>query len=77
MNDITIYTTPTCPYCNMMKTFLINNDLPFKEVDVTFNPVAMFRLVKQTGKLTVPQTNINGEWVIGYDLQKTLSLVKY
>ncbi|MBP1917253.1 glutaredoxin [Lederbergia galactosidilyticus] len=27
----------------------------------------MQKVVKQTGQLGVPQTDINGKWIIGYD----------
>ncbi len=46
MNQITVYTTDTCPYCVMMKNFLKEQGLPFKEVNVQQDPVAANRLVK-------------------------------
>lgn len=76
MNQITVYTTDTCPYCVMMKNFLKEQGLPFKEVNVQQDPVAANRLVAATGQLGVPQTEINGQWVLGFDPEKVMSLVK-
>ncbi|MFS0820356.1 glutaredoxin family protein [Bacillus sp. 1P02SD] len=76
MNHITVYTTNTCPYCGMMKNFLNENGLPFKEVNVQKDPVAANRLVKTTGQMGVPQTEINGQWVLGFDPEKVMQLVK-
>lgn len=67
MNDITVYTTNTCPYCSMFKNYLKNAGLPFKEVNVQQDQNAATKLIETTGQLGVPQTNINGHWVIGFD----------
>lgn len=67
MNDITVYTTNTCPYCTMLKKYLKSVGLPFKEVNVQLDQNAAAKLVEATGQLGVPQTNINGHWVIGFD----------
>jgi glutaredoxin 3 len=76
MNQITVYTTNTCPYCVMMKNFLKDQGLPFKEVNVQMDQIAADRLVAATGRLGVPQTEINGQWVLGFDPEKVMSLVK-
>ena len=76
MNQITVYTTNTCPYCVMMKNFLKDQGLPFKEVNVQMDQIAADRLVATTGQLGVPQTEINGQWVLGFDPEKVMSLVK-
>lgn len=76
MNQITVYTTNTCPYCVMMKNFLKEQGLPFKEVNVQQDQAAANRLVAATSQLGVPQTEINGQWVLGFDPQKALSLIK-
>ncbi len=67
MNNITVYTTSTCPYCVMVKNFLSENDIDFKEVNVERNPQAMQDVVNKTGQMGVPQTEVNGQWIIGFD----------
>lgn len=76
MNQITVYTTNTCPYCVMMKNFLAQHGLPFKEVNVQQDQAAAARLVRTTGQLGVPQTEVNGKWVLGYDPDKVMKLVR-
>lgn len=76
MNEIKVYTTNTCPYCTMMKNFLNEKELPFEEVNVQQDPIAADRLVKATGEMGVPQTEINGQWVLGFDPEKVMQLVK-
>lgn len=76
MNDITVYSTNTCPYCTMMKNFLDEQGLVYKEVNVQLDQLAAQKLVQETGQMGVPQTNINGNWVLGFDPESLLSFVK-
>ncbi|AYC28986.1 glutaredoxin family protein [Paenisporosarcina cavernae] len=75
-NSVTVYSTNTCPYCDMMKNFLKQQNISFTEVNVQQDPVAAQKLVETTGQMGVPQTNINGEWVLGFDPNRVLQLVK-
>ncbi len=74
-NQVTVYSTDTCPYCTMMKNFLEQNDVPYKEVNVQQDQAAANRLVQETGQMGVPQTNINGEWVLGFDPDRVAELL--
>ncbi|WML44730.1 glutaredoxin family protein [Neobacillus sp. PS3-40] len=76
MNQITVYTTNSCPYCVMMKNYLKEQGLPYREVNVQLDQVAANKLVATTGQLGVPQTEINGQWVLGFDPEKVMRLVK-
>lgn len=67
MNEITVYTTTTCPYCVMLKNFLDSEGLKYKEVNVQLDQQAASKLVATTGQYGVPQTEINGQWVLGFD----------
>jgi glutaredoxin 3 len=64
---IIVYTTPTCPYCHMVKDFLTERGIRFEERDVARNPAYAQELVKNTGQMGVPVTIINGEVVVGFD----------
>lgn len=76
MNQITVYTTSSCPYCVMMTNYLKEKGLSFKEVNVQQDPVAAERLVKTTGEMGVPQTEINGQWILGFDPEKVMQFIK-
>lgn len=67
MSQVTLYTTPTCPYCVMAKRFLLENGIPFKEVDLSTNIMEQETVYRATGTLAVPQLNVNGRWIVGYD----------
>ncbi|MGI9373944.1 MAG: glutaredoxin domain-containing protein, partial [Hyphomicrobiales bacterium] len=37
MPNITLYTTPMCPYCIAAKTLLTGKNITYKEIDVSGN----------------------------------------
>lgn len=69
---VTVYTTTLCPVCGMVKNFLSINEIAFTEVSVDLHPLSMIKLIRKTKRLTVPQTNINGEWIFGFDPAKMM-----
>ncbi|QBP41738.1 MULTISPECIES: glutaredoxin family protein [Paenisporosarcina] len=75
-SKVTVYSSTTCPYCDMMKNFLVQNKIEFTEVNVQSDPAAAQKLVETTGQMGVPQTNINGQWVLGFDPNRVLELVR-
>ena len=72
MKDVTIYTTPTCSFCHMTKSFFKDKGIDFKEVDLTQDQEAVKHVVDATGQMGVPVTQIDDEYVIGFD-KPTLS----
>lgn len=73
---VTVYSTPTCSWCNTLKLWLRKNGIPFTDIDVSRNTNAAQELVNRTGQQGVPQTEINGQWVIGFDQTKLKQLLE-
>lgn len=69
MTDITIYTTPVCPYCVRAKDLLKKKGYSqFQEIDVTTRDGLREEMMnKSGGRKTVPQIFINGTHVGGCD----------
>ncbi len=67
---VTVYSTPTCPYCTMVKDYLKSKNITFTDVDVASDQQAAMELVERTGQQGVPQTEINGSFVIGYNTRE-------
>lgn len=70
--SVTIYTSRLCSICQMVKNLFHSIEILYKEVHVDINPIARTKLIAQTKKLTVPQTNINGRWISGFDPVKIM-----
>jgi glutaredoxin 3 len=65
--DVVVYRTPYCPYCVRAAILLERKGVAFREIDVSNDPDARERLVRETGQRTVPQIFINGVSVGGFD----------
>ena len=73
MPDVTIYTTGLCGFCYRAKALLKSKGVPFKEVDVTFNPKKRAEMrAKAGGTNSVPQIWIGDRHVGGSDELYTL-----
>jgi glutaredoxin-like YruB-family protein len=75
MANVKIYSTPTCPYCKMVKQFLRENNITFEDVDVSSNQTAAQEMVKKSGQMGVPVLDIDGQIVVGFDKGKIRQLL--
>jgi len=67
---VKVYSTPTCPWCTRVKDYLRSQNIRFTDVDVSKNQSAANAMVSKSGQRGVPQTEINGRMVIGFDKNK-------
>ena len=68
--NVVIYTTPTCPWCNRLKQYLRMHKIAFRDIDVSKDPKIAQELVKKSGHTGVPQAEIDGKIVVGFDKKK-------
>jgi glutaredoxin 3 len=67
MKTVTIYTTPTCPYCIAAKALLRKKGVQFNEVGIEGDRGAAFSLAGRTGRATVPQIFVGAKHIGGFD----------
>jgi len=67
---IVVYTSPTCSWCGAVKSYLKKNHIFFREVDISRDIKAGQDLVRRSGQMGVPQTEIDGRIVVGFDKPK-------
>jgi glutaredoxin-like YruB-family protein len=73
---VTVYSTPTCSWCNTLKTWLRKNNIPYTDIDVSRDEKAAQDLMRRTGQQGVPQTDINGQIVVGFNQQRLKELLE-
>ncbi len=66
MANVTIYTTPTCGYCKMVKQFFQENNVEYTEADITTDPTLAMEAVQKSGQNGVPVIDIDGKIIVGY-----------
>lgn len=73
--NVVVYTTPTCSWCTTVKRHLDTNGVRYREVNVAADAKAAEAMVKKSGQQGVPQTEINGQIVVGFDKTKINTLL--
>jgi len=72
---VTVYSTPTCSWCTTLKTYLRQNKVHFSDIDVSRDQRAAEEMVRRSGQQGVPQTDINGEMIIGFNKSRIKELL--
>ena len=67
---VVVYSTPSCPYCNKLKQYLTKHGIKFTDINVAADQQAAAEMVRKSGQRGVPQTDINGQIIIGFDTAK-------
>lgn len=70
MNTVTIYSTPTCGFCHMLKSYLKDKGVAYTEKDLTKDMDAYNTILTKTGQLAVPVMEVGDQFVIGFDRPK-------
>ena len=64
---VIVYTTPTCTWCNTIKRHFKEHGIQYQEIDISVDQKAAEEMVRRSGRQGVPQTDINGEIIVGFD----------
>lgn len=64
---ILIYSSPSCVYCNMAKSFFKENDIPYEDYNVATDLIKRKEMVDKSGQMGVPVIDIDGEIMVGFD----------
>lgn len=75
MPKITIYTTPTCVYCKMTKSFFKENNVVYEEKDVSTDATARDEMIGKSQQMGVPVIDIDGELTVGFDKERLSELL--
>ncbi len=67
MKHVTIYTTPTCPYCIKAKELLDSLSVKYTTIDVSEDTEKRDELVEKHDWHTVPAIFFDKELIGGYD----------
>ncbi|MGA2091135.1 MAG: glutaredoxin domain-containing protein [Endomicrobiales bacterium] len=65
--SVTIYTTPSCGGCIMLKTFLKDNAIAFEEIDVSSSSDKAQEAIRKSGQISIPLIDIDGKIIVGFD----------
>ena len=64
--ELKVYSAPWCGDCREAKAFLKEHQIPYTDIDIESTPGAAEEIIAHTGKRSIPQFVIDGEWVQPY-----------
>ncbi|MFA5930666.1 MAG: glutaredoxin domain-containing protein [Candidatus Micrarchaeia archaeon] len=64
---VTVYSTPTCPYCVMAKRYLNERGVKYEDADVSRDQARALEMLTKTGQMGVPVLDIGGKVIVGFN----------
>ena len=77
-NNVHIYTTPTCVYCNLTKDFFKQNNIQYAEYNVATDMDKRREMIEKSGQMGVPVIEVGNDLIVGFDkprLTKALGIL--
>jgi glutaredoxin-like YruB-family protein len=72
---VTVYSTPTCSFCNKLKAYFNKHGVRYTDINVAANQQAAMEMARKSGQRGVPQTEIDGQIIVGFDTRKLSKLL--
>ena len=66
-HKVTVFSTPTCPWCVRARDYLNANKIAFEDIDISQDQAAATTMVQKSGEIGVPQLWIDDDVVVGFD----------
>jgi len=72
---VTIYSTPTCPYCKRAKDYLSRKGIDYVDYNVAKDRDKAQEMIQKSGQMSVPVIIIDGEVIVGFNQSRLDSLL--
>lgn len=73
--SVTIYSTPTCHFCQAAKAFFGENNVEYTDINVAEDAEKRQEMIEMTGQMGVPVIKIGDDVVVGFDEGKVKELL--
>ncbi len=64
--SVVVYSTPSCPYCTLVKDYLRKKQVQFEDYDVSRDQRRAEEMIRKSGQMGVPVVDVNGRVLVGY-----------
>lgn len=75
MQNVTIYSTPTCHFCHMAKDYFKANNIAYTEHDVASDLNKRKEMVEKSGQMGVPVIVVGSELIVGFNQPKIAQML--
>jgi glutaredoxin 3 len=70
---VTIYSTPTCHFCQMAKEFFKEKGVAYTEFNVAGDLEKRQEMIQKSGQMGVPVIFVGDELIVGFDKERLVS----
>lgn len=67
MKKVTIYSTPTCQYCQQAKDYMKEHEIDYKEYDVSSDTERRKEMIEKSGQMGVPVIVLGDDLMVGFE----------
>ena len=71
--NVTIYSTPTCHFCQMTKDFLTEKGIGYTEYNVAADLEKRQEMIQKSGQMGVPVIYVGDQLIVGFDKERLTS----
>jgi glutaredoxin-like YruB-family protein len=72
---VTIYSTPTCHFCQLAKEFFAENNVSYTEHNVAADMEKRQEMIEKSGQMGVPVIFIGDDMIVGFDKERIAAAV--
>lgn len=73
--NVTIYSTPTCHFCQLTKEFLTEHNVAYAEHNVATDLEKRQEMIEKSGQMGVPVIFVGDDMIVGFDKERLSQLV--
>jgi glutaredoxin 3 len=73
--NVTIYSTPTCHFCQMTKDFFKENGVAYTEHNVAQDLEKRQEMIQKSGQMGVPVITVGDDLIVGFDKERLASIL--
>jgi len=73
--EVTIYSTPTCHFCQAAKAFFKENNIEYTDYNVAEDADKRNEMVEKSGQMGVPVIVIGEQIIVGFDEDKVKEIL--
>ncbi|MDX5474102.1 MAG: NrdH-redoxin [Bacillaceae bacterium] len=74
--NVTVYSQPDCPPCNIVKEFLSYHQITYKEIDISKNIKDKNFLMNELQSYSTPTVVVENEVIKGFDIKALANALK-